>query len=107
QARGDAPAAANLFRRAAAACRADARSRLELLTELGQALFEAGDLMSAEAALKEAIETAEAAGDLALAARAHVSRLALKAQIDPAVDIDRLQRAAEEAIERLEQAGDE
>jgi tetratricopeptide (TPR) repeat protein len=106
-ARGDAPAAANLFTRAAAACPAGARRRLELLTELGQALFEAGDFTSAEAALKEAIQTAEAAGDLALAARARVSRLALHAQIDPALDIDRLQREAEGAIEQLEQAGDE
>jgi class 3 adenylate cyclase/tetratricopeptide (TPR) repeat protein len=106
-ARGDAPAAANLFTRAAAACPAGARRRLELLTELGQALFEAGDFTSAEAALQEAIETAEAAGDLALAARARVSRLALYAQIDPALDIDRLQREAEGAIEQLDQAGDE
>jgi class 3 adenylate cyclase/tetratricopeptide (TPR) repeat protein len=106
-ARGDAPAAANLFSRAAAACPAGARTRLELLTELGQALFEAGDLTSAEAALKEAIETAEAAGDVALAARARVSRLAVDTNINPALDIDRLQREAEGAIEQLEQAGDE
>ncbi len=106
-ARGDAPAAANLFTRAAAACPAGARTRLELLTELGQALFDAGNFTSAEAALNEAIETAEAAGDLALAARARVSRLALDTQIDPALDINRLQREAEGAIEQLEQAGDE
>ncbi|HEX9381200.1 MAG TPA: adenylate/guanylate cyclase domain-containing protein [Gaiellaceae bacterium] len=105
--RGDAPAAANLFTRAAAACPAGARTRLELLTELGQALFDAGNFTSAEAALNEAIETAEAAGDLALAARARVSRLALDTQIDPALDINRLQREAEGAIEQLEQAGDE
>jgi predicted ATPase len=49
-ARGDAPAAVNLFTRAAAATPTGARSRLELLTELGQALFEAGDFISAEAA---------------------------------------------------------
>jgi class 3 adenylate cyclase/tetratricopeptide (TPR) repeat protein len=106
-ARGDAPAAANLFTRAAAACPAGTRSRLELLTELGQALFEAGGLLSAEAALQEAIETAEAACELGLAARARVSRLALHAQIDPALDVDRLQREAEGAIEQLEQVGDE
>jgi class 3 adenylate cyclase/tetratricopeptide (TPR) repeat protein len=104
-ARGDAPAAVNLFTRAAAATPTGARSRLELLTELGQALSEAGDFTSAEAALKEAIETAEAADDLALAARARVSRLGL--MIDPALDIDRLQREAERAIEQLEQAGDQ
>jgi len=106
-ARGDAPAAVNLFTRAAAATPAGARSRLELLTELGQALFEAGDFTAAEAALEEAIETAEAGGDLALAARARVSRLALDTQIDPALDIERLQRDAEGAIEQLEEAGDE
>jgi class 3 adenylate cyclase/tetratricopeptide (TPR) repeat protein len=104
-ARGDAPAAVNLFTRAAAATPTGARSRLELLTELGQALFEVGDFTSAEAALKEAVETAEAAGDLALAARARVSRLGL--MIDPALDLDRLQREAERAIEQLEQAGDQ
>jgi class 3 adenylate cyclase/tetratricopeptide (TPR) repeat protein len=106
-ARGDAPAAANLFARAAAACPAGAPSRLESLTELGQALFEAGDFTAAEAALKEAIETAGAAGDLALAARARVSRLALATQIDPALDIDRLSREAAGVIEQLELAGDE
>jgi class 3 adenylate cyclase/tetratricopeptide (TPR) repeat protein len=106
-ARGDAPAAVNLFTRAAAATPAGAPSRLELLTELGQALSEEGDFTSAEAALKESIETAEAAGDLALAARARVSRLALGMLIDPALDIDRLQREAAGAIEQLEQAGDE
>jgi class 3 adenylate cyclase/tetratricopeptide (TPR) repeat protein len=106
-ARGDAPAAVNLFTRAAAATPAGARSRPELLTELGQALFEAGDFTSAEAALKEAIETAEAAGDLALAARARVSLLTLDSQIDPAADMDRLQRETERLIEQLEQAGDQ
>jgi DNA-binding SARP family transcriptional activator/tetratricopeptide (TPR) repeat protein len=106
-ARGDARAAVNLFTRAAAATPAGARSRLELLTELGQALLEAGDFTSAEAVLKEAIETAEAAGDLVLAARPRVSRLALDMLIDPALDIDRLQREAERVIEQLEHAGDE
>jgi class 3 adenylate cyclase/tetratricopeptide (TPR) repeat protein len=106
-ARGDASAAVNLFTRAAAATPAGARSRLELLTELGQALFDAGDFTSAEAALKEAVETAEAGGDLALAARARVSRLALDARIDPAIDMDRHRRETERLIEQLEQAGDQ
>jgi class 3 adenylate cyclase/tetratricopeptide (TPR) repeat protein len=106
-ARGDAPAAVNLFTRAAAATPGGVPSRPELLTELGQSLSEAGDLTSAEAALKEAIETAEAEGDLALAARARVSRIALDMLIDPAHDLDRLQREAERVIEQLEQAGDE
>jgi class 3 adenylate cyclase/tetratricopeptide (TPR) repeat protein len=106
-ARGDAPAAVNLFTRAAAATPTGARSRLELLTELGQALTEAGDITPAEAALEEAIERAEAAGDRALAARARVSYLGLGFFIDPALDIDRLQREVESAIEQLEQAGDE
>jgi class 3 adenylate cyclase/tetratricopeptide (TPR) repeat protein len=106
-ARGDASAAVKLLTRAAAATPAGARSRLELLTELGQALSEAGDFKSAEAALKEALEAAEATGELALAARARVSRLALDVQIDPAVDIDRLQREVEREIEQLEQAGDQ
>jgi class 3 adenylate cyclase/tetratricopeptide (TPR) repeat protein len=106
-ARGDAPAAVNLFSRAAAATPPGARSRLELLTELGQALFETGDFTSAEAALKEAVETAEAAGDLALAARARVSRLAVDFTLDPALEIDRLRGEAERAIEQLEQAGDQ
>jgi class 3 adenylate cyclase/tetratricopeptide (TPR) repeat protein len=106
-ARGDAPAAVNLFSRAAAATPTGARSRLELLTELGQALSEAGDFTSAEAALTEAIESAEAAGDHALAARARVSRLGLDMLIDSALDIDRFQREVERAIEQLEQDGDE
>jgi len=77
-----------------------------LLTELGPALSEAGDFTSADATLKEAIETAEAGGELALAARARVSRLALETQIDPALDVDRLQQEVEGAIEKLERAGD-
>jgi class 3 adenylate cyclase/tetratricopeptide (TPR) repeat protein len=105
--RGDASAAVNLLTRAAAATPAGARSRLELLAELGEVLFEAGDFTSAEDALKEALETAEAAGDLAIAARARVSRLSIHMRIDPAVDLDRLRREAEREIEQLEQAGDE
>ncbi|MDX6511820.1 MAG: hypothetical protein QOE36_1324, partial [Gaiellaceae bacterium] len=106
-ARGDAPAAVSLFTRAAAATPMGARSRPELLTELGHVFLEAADFLHAEAALEEAIEAAEAAGDLALAARARVSRLILEAQVDPAVDIDRVHRDAAQVIEQLEQAGDE
>ena len=106
-ARGDAPAAVNLFTRAAAATPTGAQSRIELLTELGQALTEAGDFTSAEAALTEAIEAAEAAGDRGLAARARVSRLGHAFLIDSALDIDSFQREAESVIEQLEEARDE
>jgi class 3 adenylate cyclase/tetratricopeptide (TPR) repeat protein len=78
RARGDGPAAANLFERAAALLPADDLRRLELLPLLGRALREAGRMERAESALSEAVERARAAGEEVLAADASLALVDLR-----------------------------
>jgi class 3 adenylate cyclase/predicted ATPase len=63
-ARGDAAAALSLLRRSLALLPARHAARIELLRELSAALWVSGDVESAERALLESIEAAQAAGDL-------------------------------------------
>jgi tetratricopeptide (TPR) repeat protein len=104
--RGDAPAAAHLLSRAVSLPNASEAHRLQLLADLGQALYETGELVRAKEVFERAIVEAEAAGELGLAARARISQLTLRAQSDPSLDLDWLQRQTEVAIEQLEQASD-
>jgi len=106
-ARGDAPAAVNLFRRAAALVSPEGREQTELLSDFGQALLAAGNLTQADTVLGEAISGAETAGDLGLAAKARVAQISLQLQIDPALDLDQIEREAQAAITRLERDEDE
>ena len=62
-ARRDLPASINLLSRAASLFELDDPRRLSILSDLGGALAEAGDLAGARTALVEAAERAEAAGD--------------------------------------------
>jgi class 3 adenylate cyclase/tetratricopeptide (TPR) repeat protein len=78
RARGDGPAAANLFERAAALLPADDRRRLELLPLLGRSLREAGRMEHAESVLAEAVERARKVGDEALAADASLALVDLR-----------------------------
>jgi class 3 adenylate cyclase/tetratricopeptide (TPR) repeat protein len=78
RARGDGPAAANLFERAAALLPADDSRRVELLPLLGRALREAGRMEHAESVLSEAVERARATGEEALAADASLALVDLR-----------------------------
>ena len=69
-ARGDTPAAGNLLRRAAALLPTDAPTRIELLTELADALMEGGGFDEARVVLTEADEVATRLNDARLHARA-------------------------------------
>jgi class 3 adenylate cyclase len=73
-ARGDMPAAANLLDRAASLMSLDAPERPELLITLGTALGDKGDLAGAADVLGEAIERAEAVGNVGLEQHALLQR---------------------------------
>jgi class 3 adenylate cyclase/tetratricopeptide (TPR) repeat protein len=104
--RGDAPAAAHLLSRAAALSSIAGGARVEWLADLGQALFETGDMAHAKDVLEQAIRDAEIAGEPGLAARARVSLLTLRSQTDPNLDADLLEPETEAAIEQLEESRD-
>jgi DNA-binding SARP family transcriptional activator len=106
--RGDMPASAGLLRRASALLPTDAPERVELLPDLGYALFEIGELDRAQAVLVEAEEEARAVRDQRTRWRAAVKRQNIRMYAEPAaVDLDALARTAERAIEALEELGDD
>jgi class 3 adenylate cyclase/predicted ATPase len=73
--RGDAPAAANILRRAAGLLQTDDPDRIELLTDQVYALLELGEFDSATSLLDEAGALATAIGDERLGARTRVAAL--------------------------------
>jgi tetratricopeptide (TPR) repeat protein len=77
-ARGDVPAAANLFGRAAAVLPEDARERLELLPEHGEALLQLGQFEQAEAVLADAIDLGTQSGNPHVAAHASLVQLLVR-----------------------------
>jgi class 3 adenylate cyclase/tetratricopeptide (TPR) repeat protein len=81
-ARGDAPAAVRLLQRATSLLEDGDPSRARLLTRLGAALMEVGQLSQADRALDDAQRIASAAGDERSAAHARVQRLLLGLQVD-------------------------
>jgi len=76
-ARGDVPAAASLLRRGTALLGLDDPVRIRLATDLGEALYEAGDFGDAAAVLDAASSDATRLGEAALGARARLTRLLL------------------------------
>jgi tetratricopeptide (TPR) repeat protein len=77
-ARGDAPAAANLFERATQLLPLGSEARIELLPELGESRIEQGTFEAASTALDEATSAAREAGFERLEARAELVRYHLK-----------------------------
>ncbi len=104
--RGDLQAAVGLLSRASALLEHGAAGRAELLADLAEALRETGDFERAEAVLAEVIESASAAEDRVLEARALVIRLRLRLLTDPNTT-EEVIREAESLIETFEEAGDE
>ena len=78
RARGDGPAAANLFERAVALLPPDDSRRIALLPVLGRALRDAARMEQAASVLSEAVERAEAAGAEVIAADASLALVDLR-----------------------------
>jgi tetratricopeptide (TPR) repeat protein len=106
-ARGDLRGAVALLTRASVLLPEGTTDRLDVLTDLAEALREAGEFTRAAEVADEVLEGAEAAGAVALAAHARVIRLRLQLQADPGVDLTRLRSEASEAVAVFEAAGDE
>ena len=106
-ARGDAPAAVNLLRRASALLEEGGAMRTDVVVDLGIALRERGELLGAEVVLSGAIEDAERVGDQLLAERAKVELMALRMYVEPDYDLGDALTLARRAAETFERAGDD
>jgi predicted ATPase/class 3 adenylate cyclase len=105
-ARGEAKAASSLLARATSLLPKESPGREDLLVELGGALVIAGEFRRAEAALGEAVETSEEAGNRRTELHALLERNFLRALTDPVGGGPELRRATEQALPELEQLGD-
>ncbi|HEX6700313.1 MAG TPA: BTAD domain-containing putative transcriptional regulator, partial [Gaiellaceae bacterium] len=105
--RGDAPAAANLLRRATALLPADGDRRLELLCELGGALRAAGEAEQAGRMLEEALESASSGRNHRIELRARIELTGLRLFSDPEGRADELLAVADEAVPAFEAIGDD
>jgi tetratricopeptide (TPR) repeat protein len=105
--RADMPAAANLLGRAEDLLARGNPERLALLPDLGDALFEGGELVRAGEVLDEAIAEASAAGEKAVEARATILRSFLRISADPEGATEQAQAEVERLLPELEELGDE
>jgi class 3 adenylate cyclase len=105
-ARGDAAAALTLLRRSLALLPPQHASRVELLRELSTALWLAGDVEAAEAALSESIDVAAAAGDTRTEWYGRLERAARDAATHGG-GTDALVATAERAVAVFEEFGDD
>jgi DNA-binding SARP family transcriptional activator len=106
--RGDMPAAVNLLERSRSLLPTDDRARLELLPDLGFAMFEVGKLDRADSVLTEAIELGRAGGNQAVEWNATVKRAHARMYTDPErMDPERLLHDASAAADVLGQLGDD
>jgi class 3 adenylate cyclase/tetratricopeptide (TPR) repeat protein len=102
--RGDARAASNLLERAASLLPVESRERIELLPELGRALWEAGELDRASEVLSDAVE--RAGDDPLVAARASAYRLDVAAN-SGSITMDEALIEAKRVLAVFEAAGDD
>jgi class 3 adenylate cyclase len=106
--RADISGGENLQGRAIELLSATAPERWELLSELGFALFDAGDLPRAKSVLVEAIDAAQAAGDHRAELHARCVLLHWQMYADPQnADPEALMAEATAAIEFFERVGDD
>jgi class 3 adenylate cyclase/tetratricopeptide (TPR) repeat protein len=107
-ARNDLPAAVNLLTRSIALYEAGGGPRLDVLVDLGAALYPLGKGRKALAVLDKALEVAQSAGEPALEWRARLTRDYVLAEQEPrARSIEDVLRTAEDAIPALERLGDD
>jgi class 3 adenylate cyclase/tetratricopeptide (TPR) repeat protein len=105
--RGDMPAAAGLFRRAAVLVPELSPLRLELLPDLGEALMDMGEFAEAGTVLDEAIDAAALIGDARLLQEARLVRLLVVRQAtEPEGWGDQVLLEARRAIPVFEEVGD-
>ncbi len=105
-ARGDMGAAANLLRRAHGLLPERDAARLELLSDLAEAMTEIGEFAWADVFLDEAADAANDLGDEALSAHATLGRLLVGRFGDDPAWGEQVVPAAEQAIAVLEQTED-
>ena len=102
------PATVNLLRRAAALPTPRGGAGLEVLPELGYALFETGEVDEASSVLANARERARADGDRRVEWLVAITRPRIEMYRDPrGIDIDALYVETETAIDVLGELGDE
>jgi class 3 adenylate cyclase/tetratricopeptide (TPR) repeat protein len=104
--RGDLPAAANLLERAIALLGPGDRTRLQLLTDLGEVLVLNVETERAERVLDEALAAAERTGDQGLAAHATLGKLELRLD-SPDRGPDRYRADVQQVLSLVERLGDE
>ena len=105
-ARGDAPAAVRLFRRAAALLPPESSERLKLLPPLAEALTEVGSWDDARVVLTEAAETARKIGDRGAAADAAVGLVYVDLHTDAGASHAKARAELERAIRVFEELDD-
>ncbi len=106
-ARDDVHAASSLLDRALALLPQDGVSRLEAERELSMALWALGDAKRADTVLTGVLEAAVARGDRQIEWYARLEQAGRRNMADPDAAADELLRAAEQAIEIFEEAGDD
>ena len=85
----------------------DGTIRARSLFELSQTQFEKNDFPASAETARQAIDAAEASGDPALAERAALVLGEDLGQLDPTHTLERTRAAAEEALRRLQDLGDD
>jgi class 3 adenylate cyclase/tetratricopeptide (TPR) repeat protein len=105
-ARSDIPAQANLLGRAVALLSPE-EVPAEMLSELGTALTEVGELGRARTALVEAITAARASGDRRVELLAQLQRIYVDTSSDPSFSLAQAQKENREALAALEEVGDD
>jgi DNA-binding SARP family transcriptional activator len=107
-ARWDLSAAVGLLERASDLLELEDAERLALLVELGEALHHALQLPRAETVLEEALQQAQATGDVRLEAHALLSLHGIRSRMDPSGSDPRLDEAGvQRAIRTFEEHRDE
>jgi class 3 adenylate cyclase/tetratricopeptide (TPR) repeat protein len=105
-ARGDAPAAVRLFRRAAALLPVESVERLRLLPPLGEALTEVGAWEEARTLLSEAAATARSIGDRGAAAEAAVGLVYVELHTEAGASHGKARAELESALRVFEELDD-
>jgi class 3 adenylate cyclase/tetratricopeptide (TPR) repeat protein len=107
RARGDMPAAANLFGRAVLLLSREDPVRLSLLPDLAEVLMTGGELARAKDVLDEAVRDAHTAGDRRTEAHVEVVREQLLLMTDPEGLVERISGMTAKAIQTFEEFGDD
>ena len=106
-ARQDATAAVKLLSRAADLLSEDDEARLNVLSDLGRALFESGNYAPAMRAFEEAVDLGDKLGDVRAATVCRIFTERVRIHRDPLVNADEIGAVAAASIEALDELGDD